>query len=63
MTITPAQVHARLAQLRQQRQEMEDQMNALIGAIQDCEFWFAQASHPDPPPPAPPAETPAPVGE
>ena len=42
MTITIDDYRSRLAQLDEQRQTLTDQLNATLGAMQDCEFWIAQ---------------------
>ena len=37
-----ATVEARLAELRKQFEQVQANGNALLGAIQDCEFWLKQ---------------------
>ena len=38
--ITSEQVQARLAALRQQREQVMAQLRLYEGAIQDCEYWL-----------------------
>ena len=38
--MTTEQVTARLAQLQQQREQLQRTLTAYDGAIQDCEYWL-----------------------
>lgn len=40
--MTEAQIKARIAELQQQLQQVTANGNALVGAIQECEFWLAK---------------------
>ncbi len=40
--ITRETIEARLAELRAQREQMIANLNAIGGAIQDCEFWLSE---------------------
>jgi hypothetical protein len=40
MDITAEQVKARMEQLERERQRLTANLNATIGAIQDCEYWL-----------------------
>ena len=40
--MTREQIEARLAQLRKELDQTYANVNAYLGAIQDCEFWLAQ---------------------
>jgi len=40
--MTREQIEARLAQLRNDLQQIYANANAVSGAIQDCEYWLAQ---------------------
>lgn len=35
-------IEKRLAELKEQLKSVEANGNALVGAIQDCEYWLAQ---------------------
>ena len=35
-------IQARLAELKQQLERVTADGNAIVGAIQDCEYWLAQ---------------------
>lgn len=39
--ITRARILERLAELREQREQLLANANAVQGAIQDCEFWLS----------------------
>ena len=41
--MTPDKIRARLDDLKRQRDQQIANANALGGAIQDCEFWLAEA--------------------
>lgn len=67
MVIDQKAVAARLLELREQLERTRANMNAISGAIQDCEFWLqflaeapqvSEGPEPGPPPPSdsPPAE-------
>lgn len=42
MPITRDAIEKRLAILREQLKQLESNGNALIGAINDCEYWLRQ---------------------
>ena len=39
--MTEELIQKRLAELKQQQKFMEGNLNAIGGAIQDCEYWLA----------------------
>ena len=41
--MTPDKIRARLDDLKRQRDQQIANANALGGAIQDCEYWLAEA--------------------
>lgn len=41
MTITREQVEARMEAMLKKRAELRENLAALDGALQDCEFWLA----------------------
>ena len=40
--MTEELIQQRLAELKQQQKFMEGNLNAIGGAIQDCEYWLAK---------------------
>jgi hypothetical protein len=49
--MTRDEIQARIAQLEAQRVELIAQVNATMGAIQDCTYWLGQvakAAEPEP---------------
>jgi len=42
--MTPETIHQRLELLRAERDRMVADLNAIDGAIQDCEYWFNEVS-------------------
>jgi hypothetical protein len=40
--MTREQIEARLAELRKELEQVYANVNAYLGAIQDCEYWLAQ---------------------
>ena len=42
MVITKELIQLRSAQLQKQAEKLQSDLNATIGAIQDCNFWLAQ---------------------
>ena len=45
--MTEEAVRARLAELKAQAQQLRDNLLAVDGAIQDCEFWLAKFKPPE----------------
>lgn len=39
-------INARLAELEKARQQTLANLNAIIGAIQECNYWLAEADKP-----------------
>jgi hypothetical protein len=50
MDITREQVETRLELLKRRQESTLADLNALGGAIQDCEFWIARLDQKDDPP-------------
>lgn len=50
MPLTKADIEKRLANLERDRQAHEAQINAIMGAIQDCEFWLEKLTAAETPP-------------
>ena len=48
MEITKEAIHVRKQQLLEQMQQLDANRNATLGALQDCEYWLAQLSTPQP---------------
>jgi len=44
--ITREQIEARRAELDSQRAALEGQINAVLGAIADCDYWLSQLDEP-----------------
>jgi hypothetical protein len=44
MSITRAQLEARLAELKVQLEQVRQQFSALTGAIADIEYWLGEVS-------------------
>jgi hypothetical protein len=42
MGITKEQIQIRIRALQQQAEKLQNDLNATLGAIQDCNFWIAQ---------------------
>ncbi len=42
MSITRAQIEERLAKLRAEAAQLQANLNAFRGAIEDCEYWLEQ---------------------
>jgi hypothetical protein len=42
MKITKDQIQTRIRALQQQAEKLQNNLNATLGAIQDCNFWLAQ---------------------
>jgi hypothetical protein len=40
--MTREQIEARLVELRKESEQLVANINAISGAIQDCEYWLAQ---------------------
>lgn len=40
--MTPEKINARIAQMTAERDQAVATVNALSGAIQDCQFWLAE---------------------
>ncbi len=55
--VTKDSVVARKAELEQQRQNVIGNLNAIAGALQDCDYWIQKFDEPEPAPLVPP-ETP-----
>jgi hypothetical protein len=47
MVITKDAINSRVAELVKKEQELRSELNAVIGAIQDCGYWLAQLDKPD----------------
>jgi hypothetical protein len=47
MGITKDAINSRVAELVKKEQELRSELNAVIGAIQDCGYWLAQLDKPD----------------
>ena len=47
--ITVAAIEARITELQQQKDQAIANVNALAGAIQDCQFWLEQAKEAEKP--------------
>jgi prefoldin subunit 5 len=55
VTITPEKLNERLRELRQDEENLLARLNAVGGAIAECEAWKQRLAAPDPePPPAEP---------
>jgi hypothetical protein len=50
--ITVAMIEARRRELEARRDQALADLNALAGALQDCEYWLTQVAETGPPPPA-----------
>ena len=67
MQIDAVQINARLDNLHKQRSQLLANMNAVLGAIEDCEHWLKVVMADDAKPPEnvlpmpPPAAEPAPA--
>ena len=42
MVITKEMLQARAAELQKEAERLRAELNATIGAVQDCGFWLAQ---------------------
>lgn len=40
--ITKEQIQARAAQLQRQAERLQNDLNATLGALQDCNYWLEQ---------------------
>ena len=47
MALTSKKIQDRLADLKKQLEKAVSNVNALAGAIQDCEFWLAEIEKTD----------------
>ena len=47
MVIDKEALEKRLVELRKELEQLQNNGNALIGAIQDCEYWLAQLESED----------------
>ena len=47
MAITKEQIEARKAQLQASIEKKQADLNAMAGALQDCNFWLAQLEQPE----------------
>ena len=48
MKITRAIIEARISMLEEQREQLLAQLNAVVGALQDCQHWLETAKAPTP---------------
>jgi hypothetical protein len=55
MEITKEAIQARADSLQKQAEKLRGDLNAVIGALQDCGYWLAQLDQPST---EPPKETP-----
>jgi prefoldin subunit 5 len=46
MMMTIEAIKTRLAELEQQRKQLQANLFAIDGALQDCEYWLAQFQEP-----------------
>lgn len=42
MAITKEQIQARSVQLQKQAEKLQNDLNATLGALQDCNYWLSQ---------------------
>lgn len=47
MTMTLDAIKARMQQLEAQKKQLQANLIAVDGALQDCEYWLAQFNEPD----------------
>lgn len=45
--MTKEQIEKRIAELQKQIEQVNANGNALMGAIQDCQYWLAQLDKPE----------------
>lgn len=48
MTITKEMYEKRKKGLEQRRIQLQNEFNAVLGATQDCNYWIAELSKPEP---------------
>jgi len=49
MVISKEAIEARIAELVKHEQALRADLNAVVGALQDCAYWKAQLEQPEPP--------------
>ena len=47
MVVTKEVVQERLEALKKQAEKLQADLNATVGAVQDCNYWLAQLEKPD----------------
>jgi hypothetical protein len=47
MVVSKEAINSRVAELVKKEQELRSELNAVIGAIQDCGYWLAQLDKPN----------------